>query len=251
MWGDAAVNSLALILATDEVTEPVDSAGGLGVGAIALLLAVVLLLGWMGYLYVNSRRSRAAAQEAAPSNLSPHLSDDELENTKLTKVLRAALFGSALLAIALPWYAFNEPGRQDAFAEDLAHFDIEEGEHWYGPDAFACSDCHGPTAGGGAAEWTDERSGVAVSWIVPALDDVLFRYSEDEVRYWIEYGRPGTPMPANGLEGGGAMTVQEIDHVIEFLRSIQVSQADTYNRAEPAAAQALARIAGGATGTMS
>lgn len=242
------MNFFALILATDEVTEPVDSAGGLGIGAIALLLAVVLLMGWMGYLFVNSRRSRAAAQEAAPSNLSPHVSDEELENVKLTRVLRAALFGSALLAIALPWYAFNEPGRQEAFADELAHFDIEEGEHWYSTDGFGCADCHGPTGGGGGAEWTEERSGVSVTWAVPSLDDVLYRYSEDEVSYWIEYGRSGTPMPANGLEGGGAMTVQEIDQTIEFLKSIQVSQADAYNRAESAAAQALSRIEGGETG---
>ena len=34
---------------------------------------------------------------------------------------------------------------------------------------------------------------------------MFYRYSEDEVRYWITYGRQNTPMPANGLEGGGAL----------------------------------------------
>lgn len=91
-----------IVIATAEVTEPVDSARGLGVGALALLLAVVLILVLMGYLFVNSRRSRATSGEASPPNQSPPASDDELENTKLTKVLRAALFGSILLAIALP-----------------------------------------------------------------------------------------------------------------------------------------------------
>ena len=105
------MTAFSLIVAVAEEAEPVDSASGLGVGAIALLVAVALILGLMGWLFVNSRRSRAAASEAAPPNQSPPASDDELENTKLTKVLRAALLGSAILAIALPWYAANEPDR--------------------------------------------------------------------------------------------------------------------------------------------
>ena len=239
------------ILAVAEETEPVDSASGLGVGAIALLIAVSLILIWMGYLFVNSRRSRAASAEAAPSNLSPPASDDELENTKLTKVLRAALFGSALLAVALPWYAFNEPDRQAEAAVAIEELDVEEGAHWYGVDGFQCSNCHGPVAGGGAAPYTEERSGVSVSWTAPALDDVLYRYDAEEVEYWIVFGRANSPMPANGLEGGGAMSVQEVDQTIAWLASIQVPQADAFARAVPAAEQALARIEGGAVSTQS
>lgn len=236
------MNLFQIVLATAEESEPVDSSVGLGIGAIALLIAVALLLAWMGFLFVNSRRSRAAANEAAPPNLSPHVSDEELENTKLTKVLRASLFGAALLAIVLPWYAFNEPGRQADFAEELAAFDIEEGAHWFSPEGFACADCHGPTAGGGAAEYNEARSGVLVNWAVPSLDDVLYRYDAEEVRYWITYGRANTPMPANGLEGGGAMSVQEIDQTIDFLESIQISQSAAFDKALPSAEAALARI---------
>ncbi|MGI9528457.1 MAG: c-type cytochrome [Acidimicrobiia bacterium] len=240
-----------IVVATAEVTEPVDSAGGLGVGALALLLAVVLILLLMGYLYVNSRRSRATSGEASPPNQSPPLSDDELENTKLTKVLRAALFGSILLAIALPWYAANEPDRQAEAAEAIVELDIHEGGHWFSTDGFGCADCHGPLGGGGAAAYVEERSGVEVSWAAPALDDVFFRYDADEVEYWIVFGRANTPMPANGLEGGGAMTEQEVDQTITWLESIQVSQVDAFARAETTAAQALARIENGAVSTES
>lgn len=236
------------ILAVAEETEVVDSSGGLGVGAIALLIAVALILGWMGFLFVNSRRSRASSVEAAPPNMSPHVSDDELENTKLTKVLRAALFGSALLAITLPWYAFNEPDRQTEAIESIEELNVEEGEHWYG-EVFACSDCHGPAGGGGGAAYVEERSGVEVTWAAPALDDVLYRYDRDEVEYWIVFGRANSPMPANGLEGGGAMTLQEVDQTIDFLQSIQVPQADAFERAIPAAEQALSRIEGGELAT--
>lgn len=234
-----------LIVATAEQTEVVDSARGLGIGAIALLTAVALILAWMAYLFVNSRRSRSASQEAPPSNLSPHVSDDELENTKLTKVLRASLFGAALLAVALPWYAFNEPTRQAEAADAIVEADVEAGAHWFGIGGFQCQNCHGPDAGGGAAPYIEERSGVAVSWAAPSLNDVLYRYSPEEVQYWIVYGRANTPMPANGLLGGGAMSVQEVDQTIAWLDSIQLSQADAFAQSVPTAEAALNRIAGG------
>jgi mono/diheme cytochrome c family protein len=245
------VTFLQLILATAEVTEPVDSAGGLGVGAIALVVAVALILGWMGYLFVNSRKTRAASNEALPPNQSPGASDDYLENTKLTNVLRAALFGAVLLAIALPWYAAIEPDRQADAAVAIEEFDVEEGAHWYSHDGFACADCHGPLAGGGGAGFTEERSGVQVNWQVPALDDVFFRYDVEEVEYWIVFGRANTPMPSNGLEGGGAMTEQEVDQTIAWLESIQVSQSDAFARVLPAVEQALTFIEGGEVATQS
>ncbi len=238
-----------VLAAGGEEAEPAASGGGLGIGALALMLVVVLLLGWMAYLYVNSRRSKAAAHESAPSNLSPGASDDELENKKLTRVLRAALLGSALMAIIMPWYALNEPGRQEAFAEATVDSDVEEGAHWYSPEAFTCQDCHGPDGVGGAAAFQEARSGVEAVWSVPSLNDVFYRYDEDEVRHWIVFGRRGTPMPSNGLEGGGAMTVQEIDQVIAYLHSIEISQDEAFAKSQGAAERALTQIAGGEEAT--
>lgn len=243
------MTKLFQILAVAEETEVTDSSGGLGIGAIALLIAVALILGWMAFLFVNSRRSRASSVEAPPPNMTPHVSDDELENKKLTNVLRAALFGSALMAIVLPWYAFNEPDRQAEAADAIVDLNVEEGAHWYSLDGFQCAQCHGPAGGGGGATYIEERSGVEVTWVAPALDDVLYRYERDEVEYWIVYGRANSPMPSNGLEGGGAMTEQEVDQTIDFLESIQVSQADAFSRAVPAAEQALSRIEGGELAT--
>lgn len=247
MLGDRGVNYLAIVLAAGG--EPSDSGSGLGVGALALILVVALLLVWMAYLYLNSRRSKAAAQEAAPPNLSPGASDDELENKKLTRVLRAALFGAALMAIIMPWYALNEPGRQEAFAEDIQELDLEEGAQFFSAEGFACANCHGPTGGGGAAGFKEARSGVETIWAVPSLDDVFFRYEEEEVRHWIVFGRDGTPMPPNGLEGGGAMSVQEIDQVIAFLKSIQVSQQEAFGKSQGITDRALTQIEGGELAT--
>jgi mono/diheme cytochrome c family protein len=243
------VHYLNIVLAAVGGGSEPASGGELGIGTIALILVVALLLVWMAYLFLNSRRSKAAAREAAPANLSPGISDDELENTKLTRVLRAALLGSVLMAIIMPWYALNEPGRQDAFAEATIELDIEEGAHWYSPESFLCADCHGPTGGGGAAAYTEERSGVDTNWAVPSLDDIFFRYDEQEVRHWIVFGREGTPMPPYGLDGGGAMTVQEVDQVISFLRSIQLSQDEAFAKSQGTADRALTQIEGGEEAT--
>jgi mono/diheme cytochrome c family protein len=174
-------------------------------------------LAWVGYLVLSSRRRRAALEDT-PSNLQPYLSDDELENTRVTRVLNAAVIASAVLAIALPIYYLNEGDRQEAAAEARQERDVEEGEHWY--ENFSCINCHGPDGGGGAAPFVEPRSGLDVAWTAPSINDVFLRYSEDEMRYWINFGRAGTPMPANGLEGGGAMTVQEVDQVVAYQRIV-------------------------------
>ncbi len=218
-----------------------------GVGALALTLAVVAVLGWMTYLYVNSRRRRSAELEEAPDNLSPYLSDDELENVRSTRVLRGAVFAAAFLAIIMTIYAAAEPSRQAKAADNISEQAIERGEELY--QRFGCVGCHGPDAGGGAAPFTEARSNVDTAWVVPSLNDIFFRYSDEEIRFWITYGRPGTPMPANGLEGGGAMTFQEIDEVMAYLRSIQISQADTLAKRDGTVQSALARMANGDTTT--
>jgi mono/diheme cytochrome c family protein len=245
------VFSIPFILATGEETSSGPAGDALGVGAVALTIVFVVLLAWMGYLYVNSRRSPASSVEPPPPNLSPPASDEELENRKLTKVLRAALFLSILLAIALPWYAITEPGRQEAAAEMIVDEGIIAGAHFFSVDGFGCAECHGPTGGGGAAPYTEARSGVDVAWSVPSLDDVFYRYSEDEVRFWMTFGRAGTPMPANGLEGGGAMSVQEVDETLAYLQSIQLSQADAYAKTDGAVDRALGAIGSGAAQTQS
>jgi mono/diheme cytochrome c family protein len=52
-------------------------------------------------------------------------------------------------------------------------------------------------------------------------------------------------MPANGLDGGGAMTVQELDQVIDFISSIQLPQNEVVAKTGGAVDLALSRIANG------
>ncbi len=200
---------VAPILAVTDEEAPVGPSN-VGVGAVVLTVIVVAFLGWVGWLVLSSRR-RAAAQEETPRNLQPFLSDDELENKRVTRVLNAAVVVAAVLALSMPIYFINEAGRQARAEEKRSEEYVEAGEHWF--TEFSCVNCHGPGGTGGAAPFVEARSGMNVSWAVPSLNDVFYRYSDAEVRHWITYGRQGTPMPANGLEGGGAMTLQEIDQV--------------------------------------
>jgi len=235
--------ALPVILAAGDEAEPAAATGGFGIGALVLVVVVASLLAWMAYLFLNSRRSRSTVEETPPPNQTLYMSDAELENVRTTKVLRAAVVAAATLALIIPAYAFAESSRQADAVDDLGELAIEEGEHWF--NVFECSACHGPEGGGGAAAFTEARSGVDVSWQVPSLNDVLYRFNREEIQNIIVYGREGTPMPASGLDGGGAMTVQEVDQVIDYLASIQVPQVDVVAGTESTASSALNRIATG------
>ena len=210
----------------------------IGIGAVALTIVIAAFLVWVGFLVITSRRKRRA--EETPKNLQPWLSDDALENANLTRVLSSAVIAAAVLAVLLPVYYLNESGRQAKAAESFEELYVHEGGEWF--EKFECSDCHGEDGSGSRAEFIEPRSGLTVRWAAPSLNDVMFRYSEEEIRFWIEFGRPGTPMPPAGLEGGGAMTVQEVDQVLAFIGSLQLSQAEAFDKVEGAISVALARI---------
>ena len=233
----------AVILAVEATEDAVVPDTTIDLGAVVIAIAVVSALIWVAYLLRTGRTAEPVPEETPP-NQQPFISDDEMESTRLNRVLGAAVISAAVLAIAMPVYYFSEANRQAEAAEKQSERDIHEGERWY--TNFSCVNCHGPDAGGGAAEFTEPRSQLSTTWSAPSLNDVFYRYSEDEVRFWIVYGRAGSPMPANGLEGGGGMTSQEVDQVIAYLRSIQVPQAEVVAGVESAVSQALNRIENGA-----
>ena len=81
-------------------------------------------------------------------------------------------------------------------------------------------------ATGGAAPYvlTDANGDFVeqVDWKAPALNMVLYRYDEEEVREILVYGRPFSPMPAWGVEGNGPLDEQQIGDLIAYLDSIQL-----------------------------
>lgn len=190
--------------------------------SIVIVVVALGALGWLAVLVASGLRGRS--KDEVPPNLDPFKTDAELEGRRLDRVLSVAVILSGLLAISLPVYWLGEVNRQEGFEEQFHEEAVERGlEHVV---EFACADCHGAAYTGGVAGYIDARSNVAVSWEAPNLTDIFYRYDEDEVRFWLVYGRPGSPMPAWGLDGGGPMNEQQIDEVIEYLRSIQVPQSE-------------------------
>ncbi len=219
-------------------SEPVGPSN-VGLGALVLTIAVGIFLIWFAYLAINSRRRTRRPERAAP-NQEFFMDNDGLENDRLTRILTAAVVAAAVLAIVMPIYFVNETNRQEAAAADIEEEYLHFGEEWW--EKFECSSCHGPDGGGGGAEIVEPRSGLSANWSAPSINDVFFRYNEEEVRHWIVNGRAGSPMPASGLEGGGAMTVQEVDQVVAYLQSLQITQMEAFAKADSAVQSALDRI---------
>jgi mono/diheme cytochrome c family protein len=96
---------------------------------------------------------------------------------------------------------------------------------------FNCAGCHGgmkATGGVAAYTFTDPTTGQvkSVQWKAPALNNVLLRFSAEEVTFILNYGRPFSPMSAWGTPGGGPMNTQQIETLVEYLRSIQECDPD-------------------------
>jgi mono/diheme cytochrome c family protein len=189
-------------------------------GNIITVLAVVIAIVWLGLMVVSTLRSRRG-EEIAP-NLQPGVNDQQLETRKLEKGQRAAIAFSAFLAIALPLYFLGETARQEGFVEEFDEASVERGEHIV--EEFACFSCHGPLGVGGTARFIEQRSGITVAWAAPSLNDVFYRYDADEVNFWVTFGRGNTPMPAWGLAGGGPMNESQVEDVVNYLESIQITE---------------------------
>jgi mono/diheme cytochrome c family protein len=206
---------------------------------IITVLAVVAGIAWLGVLFVSAIRNRGS-EEIAP-NLKPGITDEEMETRRLEGGQKAAIVFSAFLAISLPLYFLGEPARQQGFVEEFAASSITRGEHIV--TEFACFSCHGPEGSGGVASYVEKRSGVTVSWAAPSLNDIFFRFDEDEVNYWVTFGRGNTPMPPWGLPGGGPLNDEQVVDVVNYLKTIQVSQAENLVDVEPGINNALAALA--------
>jgi len=208
---------------------------------IITVLAVVAGIAWLGIMLVSALRNRGGAEEIGP-NLKPGIDDQTLETKRLEGGQKAAIVFSAFLAISLPLYFLGEDSRQQGFVEEFSEGSIERGAHLV--EEFACYTCHGPNGSGGSAPFVEQRSGVTVSWSAPSLDDIFYRYDRDEVNFWVTYGRGNTPMPAWGLAGGGPMNEKQVEDVVNYLESIQISQQQVVDETVGIVGEQTARLEG-------
>ena len=197
---------------------------------IGWVLAIVVMVGFVVYLLFSFRigKRELGSEVELAANRKPYLDDDELETFRLDRALVWSLVTLTAVSMILPVYWLMEPTRQENAIVDWVHRFEKRGASNFEE---ACSSCHGPDGVGGVAAFTlvdAEGAFVAqVEWKAPALTSVLSQFDEAEVRHILNYGRPGTPMPAWGLPGGGPMTTQQVEQLIVYLRSIQLDQRAT------------------------
>ena len=202
------------------------------VKAIGVIIAVITGIAVVAYILVNIRQGRAEVGseiELAP-NRKPYFDDEALEGPRLNRALASGLVLIAITAVGLPLYWLNEPGRQSGAIETFDQTFVNRGARLFAPTedgGYNCAGCHGSEGVGGQAPFTlndaDGNFVATVTWRAPALNTVLLRFSEEELRQILVFGRPGTPMPAWGAEGGGPLTTQQIDELIAYIGSIQLT----------------------------
>lgn len=201
---------------------------------IAYVIAAVVLTVWLVYVWSNVRAGRAEAGseiELAP-NRKPYYDDEVLEGRRLERVQLMGLGMLLICAVGLPIYWLAEPGRQAGAVNGYEKRFASWGSQLFATTAdggFNCAGCHGGMGGsGGVAAYTvtEPTTGEvkAVNWLAPALNTVMYRFSEDEVRFILVYGRPYSPMSPWGLAGGGPMNDQQINNLVAYLKSIQLPQ---------------------------
>ncbi len=192
------------------------------------IVAFTALVVYLVVAVLSPRRSRDETK--TPANLTPFLADEDLEGRRLERVLGWSLLFAGIVAIALPIYWLREPSREK---ESVHYFDknsVHRGAVLFArpgtPDydaatSLQCANCHGDKGDGGTAKFS--INGESVAWKAPPLNTELLRFSTAEVTEIITYGRPGTPMQAWGVEGGGPKNDQAIADLVAFIQSIQLT----------------------------
>ncbi len=199
---------------------------------IAIFGVAIIFVGWAVYGIANvvaGRKEVGSEIELAP-NRREYYDDEALEGPRLTQVMGIGVILLFITVVALPLYWIFEPSRQAGAQEGWDKRFASWGGELFRPTGeggFNCAGCHGGMqAVGGVAPFTvtNRLTGEvsAVNWKAPALNTVMYRFSDDEVRFILNYGRPFSPMSPWGLVGGGPMNEQQIDNLIEYMKSIQI-----------------------------
>ena len=217
---------------------------------VGVVIGAVLILGWLGYLITHLMKAGAppgSEIELAP-NRKPYFDDDKLETKKLDSALGVALLLTAVSAVGLPAYWVMEATRQTNAIKGFDNRAVKRGHSLFQPTDspehgahFGCATCHGADGGGGVTKYviTDFLGRTEqVTWAAPAVNTVAYRYSTEQIRSILVFGRAGTPMPAWGTKGGGPMNDQQIEDLVQYM---QTPVEDHGLKISPEAAKAQAR----------
>ncbi len=200
--------------------------------SVAVILFVLLVVGYLTYAIFNifSNKAEIGAEVELAANRKEYLDDEQLEGPRLERVQILGVLFLFMIAVMLPIYWVLEPARQSGAVVNSENRLQNWGSQLFAATAaggFNCAGCHGGMkATGGSAPYTliDPNTGQSKSvvWNAPALNTVLYRFSSDEVRFILVYGRAFSPMSPWGVDGGGPMNDQQITTLIEYLKTIQI-----------------------------
>jgi mono/diheme cytochrome c family protein len=221
---------------------------------IGLLLVTALVM-WGVFLARAGKAGKPAVLLGIPRAMRPAEADEKLEGPRLTRIMSWGVIATMATAVFIPAYWLGELQRQQAFVDRFDEQSLERGALIFAvppelpeesdPQAFreaehalalgmGCANCHGGvdeedpanSALGGQVPggFVDPASGKTVAYQAPPLQNVFQRWDEEVVRFTIERGRPGTPMPTWGVAYGGPMTSLMVDDVINWLRSLPGNQ---------------------------
>ena len=223
--------------------------------ALAVLVPAALL--WAVFLARAGKPGKPGVVLGIPQALRPAPPDEVLEGPRLMRIQTWGLVATLAIALFIPAYWLGELQRQSSFQGRHDEESVERGrlifsaapplEEDASPQEFkeeeraislgmGCVNCHGGVdsegvpredAAGGAlvpGGYNDPSLGRKVQYRGPPLQNVFQRWDEEIIRFTIERGRPGTPMPAWGVEYGGPMTQQMVDDVIAWLETLPGNQ---------------------------
>lgn len=211
---------------------------------VGLVVAGLLFAGWAVFVVAHVKKAgyRPGSERELAPNRKPYYEDDILETKRLDRALAMALLLLIITAIGLPLYWTQEETRKANAAEGFEERSVERGHSLYLPTDspehgahFGCADCHGLDGSGGSTTYTiTDVLGRSrqVEWTAPPLDTAAYRFPTagedydptvvdpaDALRIILVYGRAGTPMPAWGVAGGGALNDQQIDDLVNYMRT--------------------------------
>jgi mono/diheme cytochrome c family protein len=204
----------------------------MSVRSVLVVVNLAALVALAAFAIVSVKRNR---ERPTPQNVAVFHNDETLEGPHLERVLGWTLVFAAIVAVALPIYWLREPNRQHESTHYFSQGSVERGATLFANNqmpaydqakSLQCATCHGTDLGGGStrvAHTFRDKSGALVPWTAPPLNTVLLRFSSQEVNSIITFGRPGTPMQAWGVPGGGPKNVQSINDLVAYIKSKQLT----------------------------
>ena len=210
---------------------------------VALIVLVPAALMWAIFIARTGRPGGTVRPRLGiPQALRPAPADDVLEGRRLERIQVWGVISTLAALAFIPIYWLPETQRQEHFVERFNEESLHRGELIFAvppelPEDIGgvefkeieeeiqlgqgCSFCHGADLGGGPVPngFIPQGATDPVQYQAPPLNNVFTRWDEEVIRFTIERGRPGTPMPAWGVEFGGPMTSQAVDDVIAFIKS--------------------------------